>query len=95
MGRRPGVTNAAGTLALHLEGNLREYIGRQIGGIDFTRDRPAEFSLRGVEKADLLARVDAVLALIPGLIAGLSEPALDAAYPEARRSDARGAHASS
>ena len=26
----PGVTNAAGTLALHLEGNLREYIGRQL-----------------------------------------------------------------
>ena len=27
----PGVTNAAGTLALHLEGNLRDYIGRQLG----------------------------------------------------------------
>jgi hypothetical protein len=79
----PGVTNAAGTLALHLEGNLREYIGRQIGGIDFTRDRPAEFSRRGVAKADLLARIDAVLASIPAVIAGLSEPALETAYPEA------------
>ena len=27
----PGVTNSAATLALHLEGNLREYIGRQLG----------------------------------------------------------------
>ena len=25
----PGVTNSAGNLALHLEGNLREFIGRQ------------------------------------------------------------------
>jgi hypothetical protein len=33
----PGVTNAAGTLALHLEGNLREYIGRQLGGTRSTR----------------------------------------------------------
>ena len=24
----PGVTNSAGNLVLHLEGNLREYIGR-------------------------------------------------------------------
>jgi hypothetical protein len=79
----PGVTNAAGTLALHLEGNLREYIGRQIGGIDFTRDRPAEFSTRGVTKGELLTRIDAVLASIPPVIAGLTEPALGAAYPEA------------
>jgi hypothetical protein len=27
----PGVTNSAGNLALHIEGNLREYIGRQLG----------------------------------------------------------------
>ena len=48
----PGVTNAAGTLALHLEGNLREYIGRQIGRIDYQRDRPLEFSARGVYPAN-------------------------------------------
>ena len=79
----PGVTNAAGTLALHLEGNLREYIGRQLGGLDYTRDRPAEFSTRGVARADLLARIDAVAATIPAVVAGLSESALDAPYPEA------------
>ena len=31
-------------LALHLEGNIREYIGRQIGGIAYQRERPFEFS---------------------------------------------------
>jgi hypothetical protein len=78
----PGVSNPAGTLALHLEGNLREYIGRQIGGIAYTRDRPAEFSTRGVAKADLLARIDAVVVSIPPVIAALTEPDLDAVYPE-------------
>lgn len=39
----PGVTNSAGNLALHLEGNLREFIGRQLGGIGYQRDRPLEF----------------------------------------------------
>lgn len=37
---RAGITNSAGNLALHLEGNLREFIGRQLGKVDYTRDRP-------------------------------------------------------
>jgi hypothetical protein len=78
----PGVSNAAGTLALHLEGNLREYIGRQLGQIDFTRDRPLEFSARGVARDELIARLDAVRASIPDVIAALSGAQLDATYPE-------------
>src|SRR4030095_13373913 len=78
----PGVTNAAGTLALHLEGNLREYIGRQLGQIAFTRDRPLEFSARGVERDELIARLEAVKAQIPSVISTLSAAQLDAIYPE-------------
>ncbi len=78
----PGVTNAAGTLALHLEGNLREYIGRQLGEIPFTRDRPLEFSARGVERDALIARLEAVEAQIPPVIAALSATQFDAIYPE-------------
>jgi uncharacterized damage-inducible protein DinB len=78
----PGVTNAAGTLALHLEGNLREYIGRQLGQIEFKRDRPLEFSARGVERDELIVRLEAVKAQIPPVIAALSAAQLDAIYPE-------------
>ena len=78
----PGVTNAAGTLALHLEGNLREYIGRQLGQIAFKRDRPLEFSSRGVERDELVARLEAVKGQIPPVIAALSNAQLDAIYPE-------------
>jgi hypothetical protein len=78
----PGVTNAAGNLALHLEGNLREYIGRQLGGVDFARDRPREFNARGLPQAELVARLEAVAASIPPVNAALSEPAMDAPYPE-------------
>lgn len=74
----PGVTNAAGTLALHLEGNLREFIGRQMGQIPFKRDRPLEFSARGVEKSDLIARLEAVKESIPAVIAALSDAELAA-----------------
>ena len=78
----PGVSNAAGTLALHLEGGLRHFIGRQLGKIEYTRDRPLEFSARGVERAELIARIEAVKASIPPVIAALSDAELDAIYPE-------------
>ena len=66
----PGVSNAAGTLALHLEGGLRHFIGWQLGKIEYKRDRPLEFSARGVERAELIARLEAVKASIPPVIAG-------------------------
>jgi Protein of unknown function (DUF1572) len=53
----PGVPNAAGTLALHLAGNLQHYFGHYLGGSGYERDRPAEFSRRDVSKADLLAEL--------------------------------------
>ena len=78
----PGVSNAAGTLALHLEGGLRHFIGWQLGKIEYKRDRPLEFSARGVERAELIARLEAVKASIPRAIAALSDADLDAMYPE-------------
>jgi uncharacterized damage-inducible protein DinB len=36
--------NSFGNLVLHLTGNLNYYIGAQIGGTGYVRDRPREFS---------------------------------------------------
>jgi len=36
--------NSFGHLVLHLTGNLNYYIGAQIAGTDYVRDRPLEFS---------------------------------------------------
>jgi hypothetical protein len=80
---RPGFTNSAGNLTLHLEGNLREYVGRQLGGILYERDRPAEFATRGVAKGELLARVTRLRQDVPAVIAALHDDTLDAIYPEA------------
>jgi uncharacterized damage-inducible protein DinB len=40
------VSNAIGNLVLHLSGNVRQWIVQSIGGVDFTRDRAAEFAQR-------------------------------------------------
>jgi hypothetical protein len=78
----PGVTNAAGTLALHLEGGLRHFVGWHLGKIDYKRDRPLEFSARGVEQAELIARLERLKEMVPRVVAGLSESELDADFPE-------------
>jgi len=78
----PGISNAAGTLALHLEGNLREYIGRQLGHLEYTRDRPREFSARYIAQQELLDRVGKLRGTIPPVIRGLTPDGFAAAYPE-------------
>ena len=55
----PGVSNVAGTLVLHLAGNLQYYIGAVLGGSGYVRDRPAEFARRDVARSELLREIEA------------------------------------
>jgi len=78
----PGITNPAGTLALHVCGNLRHYLGAVLGGSGYVRDRGAEFRLRGVPRRELVENLlgarEAVIRTLPTL----SPETLQAAYPE-------------
>ena len=52
-------TNSVGNLVLHVSGSMRHYLSRGVGGIEYHRDRPAEFAERGpIPKAKLLATLD-------------------------------------
>jgi hypothetical protein len=77
-----GITNSAGNLTLHIEGNLREYIGRQLGAASYARDRPTEFSARGISRDELLARVESLLQTIPAALEQLTGQQLEEEYPE-------------
>jgi uncharacterized damage-inducible protein DinB len=48
--------NAVGNLVLHLNGNVRQWILSGVGGAHDARIRDEEFSARGGEPADALAR---------------------------------------
>lgn len=78
----PGVANSAGTLMLHLNGNLREFVGRQLGGVDYTRDRTREFAATDVPRAELAADLTGLVALIPGVLEQLSADRWDDMFPE-------------
>lgn len=78
----PGVTNAAGNLMLHLNGNLREYIGRQLGLVAFTRDRAREFGATDVPRAELVASLAELQTLIPGVLQQFTDDGWDEMFPE-------------
>jgi hypothetical protein len=76
-----GVPNSAGNLALHLTGNLRWFIGTQLGATGYIRDRDAEFSRRDVPRSELLAQVAAAADEVTRTLAAMDPSALDAQYP--------------
>ena len=78
----PGVLNPAGNLALHIEGNLREFVGRQLGKQPYKRNRELEFSLRGMSRHEIGTRIAEVRQSIPAVIQELSTEQMETEYPE-------------
>jgi len=80
--RTGGTTkNAAGTLALHLVGNLRHYVGAVLGGSSYVRVRDAVFSTRGIGREELLARIRACRSEVVPILERLGEDVLNGPYP--------------
>ncbi|MDQ6717495.1 MAG: DinB family protein [Gemmatimonadota bacterium] len=77
----PGITNTGGTLALHIAGNLRHFLGNFLGGVPFTRDREAEFSNRSATRADLVALIEETRKAIAASIPKLSNVVLARPFP--------------
>ncbi len=72
----PGTKNPAGSLVLHLCGNLQYFVGAQFGGTGYVRNRDAEFSRRDVPRAELLAECDAALEAVNRGFEALTDEAL-------------------
>ena len=75
------ISNTAGNLTLHLLGNLNTYIGAVLGGTDYVRDRPAEFSLKNIPRESLLEQIDALLIILKTTLEKLSDTAFEEEYP--------------
>ena len=76
-----GVPNSGGNLSLHLTGNLRWFIGAQLGATGYVRDRDAEFARRDVPRAELIAQAEAAKDEVTRTLATLDPAAFDAPYP--------------
>src|ERR1039457_3745 len=61
--------NSCGHLVLHLTGNVNYYVGAQIVGRGYGRDRPLEFSdATRPSKAEVLKKIDQAIAMVIGAI---------------------------
>ncbi|MHB1426523.1 MAG: DinB family protein [Gemmataceae bacterium] len=77
--------NSVGHLVLHLAGNLNHFVGGQLGGSGYARDREREFTETQVpSKAEALRRLDEAVATFRRVVSGLSAEQLAAPHPETR-----------
>ena len=67
-----GITNCAGNLTLHIFGNLRHFIGLDLGGIAYQRNREFEFAGKEVPLINLLAELDEVKKIVSTSLLGLN-----------------------
>lgn len=75
------VKNSAGTLSLHLIGNLKHFIGAQLGNTGYTRNREKEFSDRNILSEKIISEIDEVISILKKVLPTLKETDLEKEYP--------------
>lgn len=80
-----GAPNSAGTLILHVCGNLQHNVGALLGGTGYERDREAEFATRGLSREALIGGVDATERAISSVLPIVDPVRLSHPFPETMR----------
>jgi len=75
------ISNSAGNLALHLVGNLKTYIGKEIGKVDYVRNRDLEFADKNVPIEKIIADLSDTIAIIKDSLKSVSDKDLKKDYP--------------
>jgi uncharacterized damage-inducible protein DinB len=75
------IANSGGNLCLHLIGNLKTFIGKELGGFNYTRDRDAEFSTKGVQRDVLLLAIMETREMVDSSLAKLKQDDLNRMFP--------------
>jgi hypothetical protein len=74
----PGVSNAGGNLALHVAGNLHQFIGGFLGRTGYIRNRDDEFGRRSGTREEIISEMDRVAAVVREILPHLSSAELEA-----------------
>lgn len=75
------IKNSAGTLCLHLCGNLQHYIGVGLGNSSYKRDRDNEFAARHVKRELLLQEIANTRKAVEFALSKLDPAILETEYP--------------
>lgn len=75
------INNSAGNLCLHLVGNLKTYIGKELGGTGYVRNRDLEFSSKNLPRQELVKKIENTIEIINQTLDNSDEHLLEAEYP--------------
>ena len=75
------ISNSGGNLCLHLLGNVQHFIGKEIGGFDYERNREREFSEKGVSKEELLREIVYAKNIVSKSLEGMDDSLWPKIYP--------------
>ncbi|WP_454803948.1 DUF1572 family protein [Mucilaginibacter phyllosphaerae] len=75
------IANSAGNMCLHLVGNLNTYIGAAYGKTGYVRNRPDEFALKNIPRAELIDKIDKTIIMIGKTFDMMAEEQLNEQYP--------------
>lgn len=78
---RGEIKNSAGTLALHLIGNLNHFIGAILGKTDYVRNRNAEFSDKNIPRTDIIVNIGKTIEMIKSVLSKISDEEVNKEYP--------------
>ncbi len=66
---------------MHLVGNLNAYIGAEYGKTGYVRNRPDEFALKNVPRAELVDKIEKTIGMVEKSFGIITEEQLNEQYP--------------
>lgn len=75
------ISNSAGNLCLHLIGNLKAFIGNELGKSGYVRQRDLEFSTKHTPRLELIKQIEETLLVVLSSLDKLNEEQLKQEYP--------------
>jgi uncharacterized damage-inducible protein DinB len=75
------ITNSGGNLCYHLIGNLKAFVGAELGGSNYIRQRDLEFSAKHIKREKLVEEIEETLQIVMDTLSILSDKDLEKEYP--------------
>lgn len=75
------IKNSAGNLVLHIIGGTSHLIGATISRTGYVRARDNEFLVKGVERKELVAGLEALIPMIKSTLNGFTTEKMETDYP--------------
>lgn len=73
-------TNSAANIALHLVGNINHFLGHQLAGTDYKRDREAEFGRKDITRKELLQKIEDCKGVVANALEKVDDEQLDSMH---------------